>query len=641
MKKAVSLALCLAMTASIAGCTQQGDPVESTPPEKKETYTAGVYTGTSLNGRGGEVKVEVTFSDTEIESITILDNSETPAIATAAFETIPAQIVKHQSLAVEAVSGATITSDAVLEAVADAVKQANGDVEALKKVSINEEKKDETVEMNATVVVVGGGAAGMAAAMSSAYEGAESVILVEKEAMIGGNAIVSGGFCETTDRTLFPENNEGYTAVIEKFIADGPLDANEEAVWHQLEQEYADYLTSGSTKVFDSTLYHALDFARIDGTGYSGNEFAEYVGEFVRWFTEETGAEWNPAAGIVGYSWPRWSSLKGYYSGQGYFDYFEKWLEKTNANITILTSSPMTELMEDGNGKVIGIVAENKDGTTYHITADNGVILAAGGYAKNIEMVKETDGIWGELLYDGIISTNAAGLTGEGILIAQKHGAGVAGMENTMLFPMANIHTGSTESIVGTTASALVVNQEGERFVDETADRYTISGAMLAQTDHLGYIISSSENCLNTADGKTQGGEDIEILIKNGELYRADTLEKLAELTGIPADTLEKTVAEYNEMCATYKDPAFGRTTFEENSELLTGPFFAYPCKPATHITMGGLLADEFGRVLTEDGTVISGLYAAGEVTAGNLGIDGSFGYGKYVGKVVANKLDQ
>lgn len=137
----------------------------------------------------------------------------------------------------------------------------------------------------------------------------------------------------------------------------------------------------------------------------------------------------------------------------------------------------------------------------------------------------------------------------------------------------------------------VLVNQEGEHFVDETMDRYTISGAMLEQT-------------------------------------------------GIPAETLKATVEAYNGMCTTYSDPDFGRTTFEEGSQLLTGPYFAYPCRPATHITIGGVLVDDFGRVLTEEGEVIPGLYAAGEVTVANCGIDGSFAYGKFVGKVVADRLD-
>ena len=147
-------------------------------------------------------------------------------------------------------------------------------------------------------------------------------------------------------------------------------------------------------------------------------------------------------------------------------------------------------------------------------------------------MVKETDGIWGDALSEDIITTNSSGDTGDGLLIAEKYGAVLLGMENTMLFPLADVKTGSTEAIVGTTASALIVNKEGKRFVDETKDRYTISGAMLNQTDKLGYIISSSENCLIN-DGKTQGGVDVEKMLTNGELYQADSLEELASLAGI------------------------------------------------------------------------------------------------------------
>ena len=167
MKRTVSVALALSLVHTMAGCSGK----EAAPSEAPGAYTAGTYTGVSPNGRGGEVKVEVVLSADRIESVTLLENNETAAIAAPAIETIPAQIMEHQSLGVDAVSGATITSLAILEAVADAVTQAGGDAEALKSVPVNVEKKDETVEMNATVVVVGGGAAGMAAAMSAAYEG--------------------------------------------------------------------------------------------------------------------------------------------------------------------------------------------------------------------------------------------------------------------------------------------------------------------------------------------------------------------------------------------------------------------------------------------------------------------------------------
>ncbi len=598
-------------------------------------YTPGTYTGTSPNGKNGDVTVSVTFDADRISSIDVTEHAETAGISDAAIEQIPAAIVENQSLAVDAVAGATVTSAAILEAVEDAVQQAGGDAEALKAKTIEKESSTEVVEKHATVVIAGAGAAGMTAAMTAITEGAESVIVVEKQAMTGGNAIVSGGWVENIHEELRPENNEGYEAAMEAIFEAGPQNPSEEAIWDEFKADYEAFKASGSTKVYDRVIWHALDLARSDGLEFSGTEAPEFLLDWVDWFTEGTDAQWNsPTNGIVGYSWPRWSSLKGYVSGQGYFDLYDRWIKNSGANIEFLTGTPMTDLIEDETGKVVGLVAADQSGTTYHIYADRGVMLCTGGYAANIEMVRETDGIWGELLPEDIITTNSSGDTGDGILIAQEHGAAVDGMDNTMLFPMANIHTGSTESIVGLTASALLVNQEGQRFVNETLDRYTISGAILAQTDGIAYIISSSENACIT-DGKTLGGEDVERLIENGELFRADTIEELCEQTGIDAANLAGTIETYNTSCNTFTDEAFGRTTFEEGSAVLTAPFYAYPCKPATHITMGGLLADADGHVYNDALEMIPGLYAAGEITAYNLGVDGSFAYGRQAAKAV------
>ena len=630
MKKGIKILLSMFLTFSLFACSKDTENVKD--------YEAGTYKGISENGRGGNLEVEVTFSSAEIENVVVTAHQETPGLSDAAIEKIPAEIVEYQSLAVDVVSGSTITSNAIIEAVADAVKQAGGDADALLSKTIEKELSQEVIELEATVIVVGAGAAGYSAALTAFDEGAQSVIVVEKAGTIGGNAIVSGGFIENLDEELRPENNEGYRKVIEDIIAQGPQNASEEAMWDEFVADYNAFTASGSTKIYDSNIYHALDLARNEGVEYTGTDFPDAVMDFNHWFEEKTGAEWKkPTAGIVGYSWPRWASLEGYYSGQGYFHYFDQWIEKDNANITFLTNTPMSDLIIDDNGRVSGVVAVNKDGTTYRITGEKGVILCTGGYGANTEMVKATDEIWGDLITDDIITTNAAGITGEGILIAEKAGAMLMEMDNTMLFPMANIHTGSTESIVGTTASSLMVNQEGLRFCDETKDRYTISGAMLAQTNKMGYIISSSENALIT-NGKTQGGEDVEHLIKNGELYRAETIEELSAITGINADNLKATIEQYNNSCITYVDEEFGRTTFEPNSQILTAPYYAYPCTPATHITMGGVVVDDFGHVIDKNGMIMEGLYAAGDITAYNCGIDGAFAYGRAVAKTVMSE---
>lgn len=630
MKKCIKTLLSLLMVTSLAACGSSTSQTES-------GLKAGTFTGVSSNGMGGDVEVAVTFTSEKIEKIEVTKQNETPGKSDPAIEKIPQAIVENQSVKVDTVSGATVTSKAIIEAVTNAIQESGNDVSQFEK-EIEQKTSDEVVELNATVVIAGAGAAGYTAALTAYDEGAESVIVVEKEGTVGGNAIVSGGFVENTNEELRPENNDGYTATIEAVLAAGPQNDGEKALWDQLVKDYEDYKASGTTKVFDSDTWFAIDLARIQGEEASDTSFQEMLRDFDDWFADKTGAKWkSPTAGIVGYSWPRWSSVEGYYSGVGFFHYYDEWIKKENANIKIMTDTPMTDLIVNDDGAVTGLVATGKDGTTYKITAEKGVIIATGGYAANTEMVKETDGIWGDALSEDIITTNSSGDTGDGLLIAEKYGAVLLGMENTMLFPLADVKTGSTEAIVGTTASALIVNKEGKRFVDETKDRYTISGAMLNQTDKLGYIISSSENCLIN-DGKTQGGVDVEKMLTNGELYQADSLEELASLAGIDYNALKETIETYNKSCETYVDEEFGRTTFEPNSAIGEGPYYAYPCTPASHITMGGVLVTPNAEVLNSDNKIIEGLYAAGEVTAYNCGIDGSFPAGRVAAKAIMGK---
>ncbi len=369
------VAVLLSAALVLSGCGSSTSTTTTTESATEESssgaYTAGTYTGTSENGKNGSVVVSVTFTEDAIASIEVTNQQETESIAEPALEKIPEEIVANQSLAVDAVSGATITSEAIIEAVADAVEQAGGDVEALYNVAVEKVLSTEEVELQATVVIAGLGAAGMAAAMAAADAGVD-VIVVEKQSSIGGNAIVSGGYVDTLQfEDLHVDNNEIYTNAIEEFLAAGPENDSEAAVWDELLQEYEDYLASGDTKVFDSMTLWAIQFARTDGYEYEGNTYVEFIDEFVEWFTEKTGAEWNSFAGIVGYAWPRWTSLQGYYSGMGYFDLFEMWMEDSGADITIMTSTAAKELIQDEDGRVTGLVAEGEDGTTYNIYGTN------------------------------------------------------------------------------------------------------------------------------------------------------------------------------------------------------------------------------------------------------------------------------
>lgn len=619
-KKLTGVVLSAAML--LCGCSSSGNTA----------YKAGTYTGVSANGKNGDVTVEVKVTADKIESVTVTDHSETPGISDPAIERIPQAIVDGQTLAVDAVTGATITSDAILEAAEEALKQAGADIDALKTASASETEK-EVVEMTTDVVIVGAGAAGMAAAVSCAENGAQSVTVLEKTASIGGNAIISGGFLEyiSAPDELRPETNEGYEQVIEGYLNEEPWDEGYAAMQETLREEYEDYKESGSTKVFDSKELLTLNY--LDYEPYSTAEdmyvFATLLDDTTQWLTD-LGMEWKNLTGIVGYNWPRWTSPKGSFQGKGYFDLFTKTIEENDYPVEIMLETEGKKLMTDGD-KVTGIIAESKD-KEYHITATDGVVLCTGGFAANIDMVLEYNEIWDNLSPD-IKTTNCAGATGDGIVMAMEVGAATENMGDIMLFPNADPFSATTENIVGNDGDAMYVNKEGVRFVDETMDRYTISGALLEQTDQILYIISDEANSRIT-DGKTFNGFDVEAMIEEGSLYRADTLEELAEQLGMDPEVLVESVNTYNSYADAHNDPEFGRISFSATSKIDEGPFYACPRTVATHITGGGLVYNENYQVLNTEYEPIEGLYSGGEVNAYMSGIS-SFGDGMYIGRIL------
>ena len=519
----------------------------------------------------------------------------------------------------------------------DAVKQAKGDVEALKAKEVDKDISNEVVEKKADVVIIGGGATGMGAAISAAQSGAESVIVLEKSSAIGGNAIVSGGYLEYINAPdeLRPENTDGYTQVIESILAIEPVDETHAEMQKELRKEYDAYLASGSTKVFDSIYLVALDYFQLEP--YSTPEdmlgFATLLDDTDSWLTE-MGMTWKPLTGIVGYTWPRWSSPLVGYEGNGYFDLFNETIEKNNYPVEIMTETPGEELMVE-DGKVVGVIARDNKGTEYHIRADKGVVMATGGFSANADMVNKYNTMW-EGIEDVTLTTNKGTITGDGIIMCEKVGAQLALMDDIMLFPMADPITGTTENIVGDDGDALFINKEGKRFVNETLDRYALSGAILEQTDKMHYLISDKGNAL-IKDGHTFNGYDVEEMLANKQLYRADTLEDLAKQIDIDPEVLLATVNKYNESARNFKDEEFGRISFSENSVIDEAPYYALPRVVARHITGGGLVRDDQYRVLNENNEPIEGLYAGGEVTAGMSGIS-SFGDGMYIGKILFDK---
>ena len=590
MKRTLSLLLAFVMVLGLAACggntAQETTAAATAASEEAGIYTPGTYTGTAA-GKNGDVKVEVTFSANAIDSVKVVEHSETAGISDGAIENIPTAIVENQSLAVDTVSGATITSDAILQAVADAVAQAGGDVEALKNAAAPAGEK-EAKELSADVIVVGGGGAGMAAATRLAQLG-KSVILVEKSGFLGGAISVSGGNQVVMGSQLQIDNG----------VADDSV-----------ESMVADFEANGANKNNKEIL----------------TLFAENVGATTDWLVANCGITFEEGLHQLGeYSHNRELAYTG--GGAGFAEAMRKAVEE--AGVQVLLNTKAESLIAD-NGTVTGVKAASSD-ADYTLTAGD-VVLATGGYGANKDML--TDEMKSALYY------GPASSTGEGIQMAQAVGAQTANMEYGKRYPNGiEVSEGMAKStiagnIVGWTMSAILVNKDGNRVVNEKASNRTILEEELKQEGGELYLLLDAETFEAWKAKLAPAGisdADIEKYLEaNGTttpvFAHGETLEEAAAAAGINADNLKATVEKYNGFVAKGSDDDFGRAATYLTKTIGEGPYYIVEQKPRFATTMGGLVINTSMQVLNESGEPISGLYAAGENCGQVMGDDSPSG---------------
>lgn len=586
-KRYAALAMAAAMAVSLMGC--QSKTADTTTAAETTTaaateagaYTPGTYTATVTGMK--EMTVSVTFSADAITDIT-LEHEETPGIGEPVCDTLPAQIIELQGLGIDAVSGATLTSNAILEGVADCVKQAGGDPEVLKTVKA-EVVTAEDEELAADVVVIGAGGAGMAAAVTANQDG-KSVIVIEKTANMGGNTALAGGALNAVD--------DGSETAL----------ARNDSVEFHYEQTY-----EGGDKQGDPELVRTLVENAWDGVEWLkslGMEFQDGV------FTV-TGGMWERAHKPVE---PE---------GSGFFKTYKGYMEK-NDGITVIYNTKAEHLIAE-DGVVTGVVCTGETGNTVTVKANNGVVLATGGFGQNVEMREKYNAEANQwpTLDETIPSTNTTAITGDGIAMATEVGAELVQMGNIQLLPLGDPQTGSLSgNIEHAVESRIFVNKEGKRFVNEGGRRDEMTLALFEQPDTTMYIVMDSDG-YPTGDEVNNFNETINDLVAAGRAYKADTLEELAEQIGVPAENLTATIEEYNRHCLggdlEGQADEFGRTLFTDtdkvNNGINDGPFYAAERVPTVHHTMGGVKINTNTEVIDTEGNVIPGLYAAGEVTGG------------------------
>ena len=603
IKKSVSA---LAMAAVIAvslfgyGCGAKSASTSS------DAGVSGDFTGTA-KGFGGDVSVTLTLTDGAITGCTAEGKDETEGVGSQAIAKMPGEIAESGSIAVDGVSGATLTSTAIKEAAAAALTAAGLNPDDYKTaVENNATAEDSTVD--ADVVVVGAGGAGMTAAITAAAEG-KSVVILESQSMVGGNSVrATGGM--NAGKTVYQDENEfGESAGVEKTLktAAEKYADNETitALAKTVSEQWAAY-QANPTGYFDSVELMELD-TMIGGKGINDPALVETLcansADAIDWL-DEHGITLHNVSSFGGASVKRIhrpvnDEGKVVSVGSYMIPLLQENCEK--AGVKMMLDTTATEILTDANGAAVGVKATGASGETVTVNA-KAVVLATGGFGANLDMV-----IKYKPELKGFMTTNAPGIQGQGIEMAEAIGAATVDMDQIQIHPTVEANTAAliTEGLRGD--GAILINEEGQRFIDEVGTRDVVSAAEIAQTGSYSWLVV--DQAMADASSVIQG------YIKKGYTVTGATYEELGKAMGVDAAAFAETMEKWNGYVEAKNDPDFGRTSFA--NPLNTAPYYAVKVTAGVHHTMGGLKINANTEVLNEKGEVIPGLFAAGEVTGG------------------------
>mgnify|MGYP005832363675 FL=1 len=520
-------------------------------------------------GKHGDITVAVTFDAGKIQDIKIVKNAENPILAKKVFTDLKDQVVALSSTDVDLISGATFSAKGFIDAVNDAAKKAGVTLAKADKKALKKAARELPKTSNYDVVVIGAGGAGFSAAITARNAGA-NVVLLEKMPAVGGNSLISGAEMNVAKNWVQPK-----------------LGINDDSPELHAQDTFKGGDGKGDMKVINVMTHEALDAAKW---------CRDYLG--VRF-------EDDNLFFFGGHSRKRALIPVGH-TGTEFIAKFQA--KADELGIPVITNMKAEELIKDKDGRVVGVKA-TMDGSEYTFNAKGGVVLATGGFGANPEMVKK----YNPKIDERFKTTDAPGTTGEALYMAERAGAELVNMGYIQTYPICDPLSGAIELIADARFDgAIMLNQEGKRFVEELQRRDVLSEAILNQTGQYCWVLWNDKIGSISNTVKAHANE-YEAFTKQGIMTTCDDLKCIADFTKIPFDQLRKTVKRVSDMAGKGNDKDFNHRA--GLMDMQQGKYYVIKAVPSTHHTMGGVRINEKAEALTAEGKVIPGLWAAGEVT--------------------------
>ncbi len=520
-------------------------------------------------GKHGDITVAVTFDAGKIQDIKIVKNAENPILAKKVFTDLKDQVVALSSTDVDLISGATFSAKGFIDAVNDAAKKAGVTLAKADKKALKKAARELPKTSNYDVVVIGAGGAGFSAAITAKNAGA-NVVLLEKMPAVGGNSLISGAEMNVAKNWVQPK-----------------LGINDDSPELHAQDTFKGGDGKGDMKVINVMTHEALDAAKW---------CRDYLG--VRF-------EDDNLFFFGGHSRKRALIPVGH-TGTEFIAKFQA--KADELGIPVITNMKAEELIKNKDGRVVGVKA-TMDGSEYTFNAKGGVVLATGGFGANPEMVKK----YNPKIDERFKTTDAPGTTGEALYMAERAGAQLVNMGYIQTYPICDPLSGAIELIADARFDgAIMLNQEGKRFVEELQRRDVLSEAILNQTGQYCWVLWN-DNIGKISNTVKAHANEYEAFTKQGIMTTCDDLKCIADFTKIPFDQLQKTVKRVSDMAGKGNDKDFNHRA--GLMDMQQGKYYVIKAVPSTHHTMGGVRINEKAEALTAEGKVIPGLWAAGEVT--------------------------